>query len=160
MAGCQLPCLSLPPSPVLWLRRGQRRAVGRKMGKEESGLQVRVGGKGLKGAGETGQDVRMRVKEPRHCWVSWSEWFSQSRRCICRSVCRQLGVERSHRGKHPRKECLAGSHHRPEGHRSHSAGRRERSNKYTHSRAATGGSEVVMGEGRGWDKAEVGWGWN
>lgn len=130
------------------------------MGEEERCPQVRAGDRGWKGAGEShepcGQEAWQRVKAPRYRGVIGSEWFSQSRRCICRSACRPPGAEQSRRGKHPRKECLAGSHHRPEGHRSHSAGRgKERSNEYAHARAATGGSEVVMGR----EGSELGMKW-
>ena len=61
----------------------------------------------------------------RGLWVSWSVWFSLSRSCICRSECRQLDAEQSRRGKHPMTGYPAGSHHRPEGHQSHSGGRKE-----------------------------------
>ena len=96
--------------------------------------------------------------------VSWSGWSSLSKSGTCRSECRRLDAGRSRRGKRPTKGCPAGSHHRPEGHQSHSgSGRKERSNKYTNGKAATWGFRVLMRKGGGrvgleldWDKAEVG----
>lgn len=80
------------------------------------------------------------AKQLQGLWVTWSRWFSLSSRGICRSQCRQLDAEQSRRGKLPMKGCPEGSHHRPEGHLSHSGGgRKERSNKYTSGKAATWG---------------------
>ena len=56
------------------------------------------------------------------------------------------------------KGCPEGSHHRPEGHPSHSGGgRKERSDKYTSGKAATWGVWGSDGEGRCWVGLELGW---
>lgn len=92
------------------------------------------------------EGARWQLVEWKGLWVSWSVWFSLSRSCICRSGCRQLDAELSHRGKRPMKGCPAGSRHRPEGHRSHSGGWGERSIKYSDPRAVTWGSGIVIGK--------------